>query len=84
MRVFLARQMLEESAEFFLRLDVVADGQILKSFTDLDKAAEFAAAHEVAGTCSGLLALTKAADHETFGLSARRSGHGKPSVAAVD
>lgn len=30
-RVFLARQMLEESAEFFLRLDVVADGQILKS-----------------------------------------------------
>ncbi|MFC8008545.1 hypothetical protein ACFUCH_36085 [Streptomyces olivaceus] len=31
-----------------------------------------------------LLALTKAADHESVGLSARRSGYGKPSVAGVD
>ncbi|MFF0588189.1 IS701 family transposase [Streptomyces sp. NPDC003781] len=31
-----------------------------------------------------LLALAKAAGHESVGLSARRSGYGKPSVAAVD
>ncbi|MFC7936501.1 recombinase family protein [Streptomyces sp. NPDC057387] len=31
-----------------------------------------------------LLALTKAADHEAVGLSARMSRYGKPSVAAVD
>nr|WP_237329989.1 response regulator [Streptomyces sp. BA2] len=31
-----------------------------------------------------LLALTKAADHETVGPFPRRSGYGNPSVAAVD
>ncbi|MGV9706470.1 hypothetical protein, partial [Streptomyces sp. NPDC003483] len=31
-----------------------------------------------------LLALTKAADHVTAGLSARWSGRGETSVAAVD
>ncbi|MFF0700192.1 hypothetical protein ACFYVC_07800 [Streptomyces tendae] len=35
-------------------------------------------------TFDDLLALTKAADHEAVGLSARMSGSGKPSVATVD
>ncbi|MFE0937192.1 transposase family protein, partial [Streptomyces mutabilis] len=48
----------------------------------MNHAASKTDAHHTGGC--GLLALTKAADHETFGLSARRSGHGKPSVAAVD
>lgn len=45
-RVFLARQMLPESAELFLRLDVVQGGQVLDSFQDADEAQAFAAEHE--------------------------------------
>ncbi|MGW2100354.1 hypothetical protein ACWCPX_22150 [Streptomyces olivaceoviridis] len=44
-RVFLARQMLPESAEFFLRLDVVRDGKVLESFQDEDQALAFVAEH---------------------------------------
>ncbi|MEH0579136.1 MULTISPECIES: hypothetical protein [Streptomyces] len=46
LRVFLARQMLEESAALFLRLNVVKDGETLESFQDFDQAEEFAAQHE--------------------------------------
>ncbi|MGA5599645.1 hypothetical protein ACPCUF_01165 [Streptomyces griseoincarnatus] len=42
-RLFLARQMLPESAELFTTLDVVdASGKLLESFTDYDEAEEFA------------------------------------------
>ncbi|MER6632331.1 hypothetical protein ABT301_29625 [Streptomyces sp. NPDC000987] len=44
-RVFLARQMLPESAELFTRLDVVVGGKVVGSFHDLDEAEEFAAQH---------------------------------------
>ncbi|MFJ7146712.1 hypothetical protein ACIQVT_00560 [Streptomyces sp. NPDC100445] len=44
-RVFLARQMLPDSAERFLRLDVIVDGNVLESFQDADEAAAFAAEH---------------------------------------
>ncbi|MEV0982385.1 hypothetical protein [Streptomyces sp. NPDC049915] len=44
-RVFLARQMLPQSAEFFLRLDVVVDGKVLESFQDAGEAEAFAAEH---------------------------------------
>ncbi|MFE3032916.1 hypothetical protein ACFXKY_14880 [Streptomyces canus] len=46
LRLFLARQMLEESADLFLRLNVVKDGETLQTFQDLDQAEEFAAQHE--------------------------------------
>ncbi|MFJ7489674.1 hypothetical protein ACIQZB_00185 [Streptomyces sp. NPDC097727] len=43
LRVFLARQMLPESAEQFLRLDVVKGSKVLKCFQDLDEAETYAA-----------------------------------------
>jgi hypothetical protein len=46
LRLFLARQMLEESADLFLRLNVVKDGETLEVFHDLDQAEEFAAQHD--------------------------------------
>lgn len=45
LRVFIARQMLPESAELFTRLDVVRDGEVLGTFGDLDEAEEFAGQH---------------------------------------
>ncbi|XVV34942.1 hypothetical protein ACQPXT_13235 [Streptomyces sp. CA-100214] len=42
MRAFLAKLMLPESAEFFLRVDVVQGGEILKSFTNWAEAEEYA------------------------------------------
>jgi Holliday junction resolvase-like predicted endonuclease len=45
-RLFIARQMLPESAELFTRLDVVANGDILGSFHDLDEAETAAAEHK--------------------------------------
>ncbi|MER7477454.1 hypothetical protein ABTX60_07325 [Streptomyces sp. NPDC126510] len=45
LRVFLARQMMPESAEEFLTLNVVKEGEVLKSFTDLDQAQAFADEH---------------------------------------
>jgi hypothetical protein len=45
LRVFLARQMMPESAEEFLKLNVVKDGEVLSSFTDLDQAQAFAEQH---------------------------------------
>lgn len=45
LRVFIARQMLPESAEQFTRLDVVRDGEVLSSFHDLDEAEKFAGQH---------------------------------------
>ncbi|WP_019061685.1 hypothetical protein [Streptomyces prunicolor] len=44
-RVFLARQMLPETSELFLRLDVVKGGEVLESFQDGDEAQAFAAKH---------------------------------------
>ncbi|MFE0865946.1 hypothetical protein [Streptomyces rochei] len=52
MRVLLARQMLESPPSSSSAS--VSDGQVLKSFTDFDEAPEVAAAHEGAGTRSGL------------------------------
>ncbi|MFJ8852373.1 hypothetical protein [Streptomyces sp. NPDC102437] len=43
LRVFLARQMLPESAEQFLRIDVVKAGKVLRSFQDLEEAEAYAA-----------------------------------------
>jgi hypothetical protein len=42
LRSFLARLMMPESAEQFTRLDVVADGQTIASYHDLDEAYEHA------------------------------------------
>ncbi|WP_371095065.1 hypothetical protein [Streptomyces sanglieri] len=42
-RVFLARQMLPDSAKLFLRIDVVKDDKVLKSFQDLEEAETYAA-----------------------------------------
>ncbi|MGO4430460.1 hypothetical protein AB4Z54_69785, partial [Streptomyces sp. MCAF7] len=36
LRLFLARQMLDEPADLFLRLNVVKDGETVESFHDLD------------------------------------------------
>ncbi|MBC9729256.1 hypothetical protein [Streptomyces sp. TRM68367] len=46
LRLFLARQMLEDSAELILRLNVVKDGKTLETFRDLDDAEEYAAQHQ--------------------------------------
>lgn len=46
LRLFLARQMMEDSADLFLRLNVVKDGETLETFPDLDEAEEYAAQHE--------------------------------------
>lgn len=43
LRVFLARQMLPESAEQFLRIDVVQAGEVLETFQDLEEAETYAA-----------------------------------------
>ncbi|MET8746892.1 hypothetical protein [Streptomyces sp. NPDC004728] len=43
LRVFLAQQMLPESAEQFLHIDVVKDSKVLKSFQDLEEAEAYAA-----------------------------------------
>ncbi|MEU2264920.1 hypothetical protein ABZ568_00400 [Streptomyces olindensis] len=45
LRIFLARQMLPESAELFLRLDVIKGGEVLQSFQDDAEAQAFAAEH---------------------------------------
>ncbi|EMF20425.1 hypothetical protein H114_32819 [Streptomyces gancidicus BKS 13-15] len=46
-RLFLARQMLPESAELFTTLDVVDEaGRTLESFRDLDEAEAFAEGHD--------------------------------------
>lgn len=42
LRIFLARMMLPDSAELFLRLEVVRDGELLGTFTDLDEAQAYA------------------------------------------
>ncbi|WP_307076734.1 hypothetical protein [Streptomyces canus] len=47
LRLFLAKQMQEESAALFLRLEVKDQaGSVLESFTDLDEAEAYAAQHE--------------------------------------
>ncbi|MFI1703062.1 hypothetical protein [Streptomyces griseoruber] len=46
LRLFLARQMVEDSADLFLRLNVVSGGETLETFQDFDQAEEFAAQHE--------------------------------------
>ncbi|MEZ3180818.1 hypothetical protein KYY02_19620 [Streptomyces pimonensis] len=47
LRLFLARQMLPESAQFFTRLDVVsAGGEVIESFHDLDEAEKAAEQHD--------------------------------------
>jgi hypothetical protein len=46
LRLFIARQMLAESASLFTRLDVTQDGRTLDSFWDLDEAEEFAEQHK--------------------------------------
>lgn len=42
LRVFLARLMLPDSAEFFLRLEVVRGAEVLETFTDLEEAQAYA------------------------------------------
>ncbi|CAM5476693.1 MULTISPECIES: hypothetical protein [Streptomyces] len=59
-RVFLARQMLPDSAEFFLRLDVIKDGQVLESFQGADEAHAFAAEHPGAQVRDALRLPTRA------------------------
>ncbi|MET9913015.1 hypothetical protein ABZZ74_40665 [Streptomyces sp. NPDC006476] len=59
-RVFLARQMLPESAELFTRLDVIQDGEVLDSFHELDQAEEFAAQHPGARIQDALRLPTRA------------------------
>lgn len=44
-RLFIARQMLPESAELFTRLDVVVSGKTIESFNDLTEAEQFAEQH---------------------------------------
>ncbi|MER6557870.1 hypothetical protein ABT300_08895 [Streptomyces sp. NPDC001027] len=46
LRLFLARQMLEDSAALFLRLNVVKDGETLKTFADFDQAEKYAGQHK--------------------------------------
>ncbi|WP_233646826.1 hypothetical protein [Streptomyces sp. BSE6.1] len=53
-RVFLARNMLAESAEFFTRLDVVQGGKVLEAFQDFDEASEFAGQHDGARVVDAL------------------------------
>ncbi|MDX3068383.1 hypothetical protein PV518_40565 [Streptomyces sp. ND04-05B] len=59
LRVFLARQMLPEAAEQFLRLEVVKGDRVLKSFQDLDEAEEFAAKQKGARIVDGLRLPTR-------------------------
>lgn len=59
LRLFLARQMLEDSADLFLRLDVVKDGETLETFRDLDQAEEYAAQHEGSRVVDGFRLPTR-------------------------
>jgi hypothetical protein len=59
LRLFLARQMLEGSADLFLRLNVVNDGETLETFHDLDQAEEYAAQHEGARVADELRLPTR-------------------------
>ncbi|MEU0059073.1 hypothetical protein [Streptomyces sp. NPDC006334] len=59
LRVFLSRQMLPESAEQFLRLDVVKGGRVLKSFQDLDEAEQYAGKHKDARVAEALRLPTR-------------------------
>ncbi|MFE2424636.1 hypothetical protein [Streptomyces hokutonensis] len=59
LRLFLARQMLAESAELFLRLDVVKDGEALETFDDLDEAEAYAAKHQGARVVDALRLPTR-------------------------
>ncbi|MDQ0962062.1 hypothetical protein QFZ66_005940 [Streptomyces sp. B4I13] len=45
LRLFLSRQMLEDSAARFLRLNVVKDGETVETFQDFDQAEAYAAQH---------------------------------------
>lgn len=50
MRIFLAKLMLPESAEFFTRVEVVKDGKVLKDFHDWAEAEVYAAKGKGGGT----------------------------------
>ncbi|WP_406177966.1 hypothetical protein [Streptomyces canus] len=59
LRLFLARQMVEDSADLFLRLNVDKDGETLESFQDLDQAEEYAAQHDGARVTDALRLPTR-------------------------
>lgn len=59
LRLFLARQMLEDSADLFLRLNVVKDGDTLETFHDFDQAEDYATQHEGARVVDALRLPTR-------------------------
>ncbi|GGZ73308.1 hypothetical protein ACFOOM_00860 [Streptomyces echinoruber] len=79
-RVFLARQMLPKSAEFFLRLDVVQDGKALKSFQDLDEAQAFADGHPGARVRDALRLPTRAVVEILETVVELYGGGGRPTT----